>query len=207
MGGFVQIFSQGRGSGDSEPLQDFTPPPWFGPPDDELGECIPLSIVAARSDKALVAIRHATAYTTGVTFDLLAVARGLRERDTNRLFHEQHLIGDEEEPPDAFLRIGFELADGARVSNLTPNHRFLRPDVEPQGSVLMHHGGGGGSAGSGRVTMSPGFWLWPLPPPGPMRVFVDWPALDVELSHVELSADLLRDAASRSHALWAPSDS
>jgi hypothetical protein len=126
----------------------------------------------------------------------------LRERDTNLLFHEQHLIGDEAEPPDAFLRIGFELADDSRASNLHPHHRLLRPDVEPEGLVFMPYGGGGGSAGAGRITMQPGYWLWPLPPSGPMRVFVEWPALDVVLSHVELDADLLLEAARRAQPLW-----
>jgi hypothetical protein len=35
-----------------------------------------------------------------------------------------------------------------------------------------------------------------------MRVFVEWPALDVVLSHVELDADLLLEAARRAQPLW-----
>jgi hypothetical protein len=114
MGGFIQMFSSSGEGGESEPESHPATPPWFGPPADELGECVPLSLVVASSEQAVVALRGATAYSTGTTFDLLAAGRGLTDAKTNRLFHEQHLVGDEDEPPAGFLRIGFELADGRR---------------------------------------------------------------------------------------------
>lgn len=205
---FVQMFSSGladEGEEGNAPERDYTPPPWFGPPTDELGWCVPLSIVVGRSDHAIVAIRAATAYSTGATFDLVALGRGLSERETNRLFHEQHLIGDEAEPPDGFLRIGFEFADGVRVSNLARDLRTLRPDSQPTGPLLFQHGGGGGSAGGGELTMQPSLWLWPLPPPGALRVFVEWPALGIELSSATLDGATLRPAAAKSQNLWTDS--
>lgn len=201
MNGFVQMFSSGPGD-EGDPEHYHVSPPWFGPPAEELGESVPFSVVVASSDRAVVALRSATAFSTGSSFDFLAAGRGLTERETNRLFHEQHLVGDEDEPPAAFLRIGFELADGRRVSNLGRDHRFTRPDQEPDGPVLFMHGGGGGSAGGGRFTLQPGLWLWPLPPPGPLRVFVEWPAMDIALAHAELDSEIVRGAASRSKALW-----
>lgn len=203
MSNFVRMFSIGpSGEEPEERREDYEQPAWAGPPDHELGECVPLSLVVGRSESALVAVKHATAYSTGVTFEFLAAARGLQERDTHRLFHEQHVFGGDEGPPDGFLRIGVELADGSRVSNMGRDRRLWRPDHQPEGPVFMQHGGGGGSAGAGRVTMSPGYWLWPLPPPGPLRVFVEWPALDVSLSSAELDTDLLLETAARSRPLW-----
>jgi hypothetical protein len=182
--------------------EEFTPPVWFGPPSGELGVCVPLSVVVGRSEKGVVAIRHATAYSTGLTLDVVAAARGLSEREAQRLLHEQHFMGHEEEPAPSLLRLGIELADGSRASNLEREHRFRRPDEQPQEPVLFQHGGGGGSAGAGRVEMHPGFWLWPLPPPGPVRVFVEWPAVEISLSSIDFDAQLLRDAAARSRGPW-----
>jgi hypothetical protein len=200
VGSFQQIFAYGPGD-ESDPEPEYTPPAWL-PPQAELGQSVPLSVVVARSDQAVVALRSATAYSTGVTFDVVASARGLGQRESNRLLHEQHLLGDDDEPSDWFLRIGFELADGARVSNLARDLRLLRPDVEPAGPILIPHGGGGGSGGRGGVDLQPGYWLWPLPPPGPLRIYVEWPALDIALTHVTLDADAIRDAATRAEALW-----
>lgn len=202
MTNFVRMFSIGTSEERPERPDSYEQPAWAGPPDGELGAWVPLSIVVGRSSRAVVALKHGTAYSTGVTFEFVAAARGLREIETNRLFHEQHLFNAEEGPPDGFLRIGIELADGAHVSNLGRDPRLWRPDDEHEGPVFMQYGGGGGSAGAGRVTMNPGYWLWPLPPSGPLRVFVEWPALDVALSSAELDSDRILEAATQSQPLW-----
>jgi hypothetical protein len=203
MSNFTDMFSIGpSGERPVEAPEEREQPAWFGPPDGELGLCVPLSLVIGRSENAVVALKHATAYSTGVIFEFLAAARGLEEQDTHRLFHEHHHFGGTEGPPDGFLRVGVELAGGSRVSNMGQDRRLGRPESEPEGPVFMHHGGGGGSAGAGRVTLNPGYWLWPLPPPGPLRVFVEWPAFDVSLSGVELDAGRLLDAATQSRRLW-----
>ena len=176
-------------------------PEWVGPPEDELGASVPLGAVIGRSEKAVVALRQMTGYSTGVMLDLVAAARGLRESETNRLFHEQH-AADPEGPPGGFLRVGVELEDGTRVSSLADRRRLWRADHVPEGPLLLQSGGGGGSAGSGRMTMNPGYWLWPLPPPGTLRLFVEWPSLDVELSSIELDGAAIVEAAARSRPLW-----
>jgi hypothetical protein len=137
---FQQIFGfRSAGEPDEEPV------PWFTPPEDELGVAVHQGIVIGRSERAVVALRQVTAYSTGLSLDLVAVARGLRRAETNRLFHEQHVLEDEDGPSAAFLRVGIELAGGARVSNLENPHRHLwRPETVPQGPLLVPSGGGGG---------------------------------------------------------------
>ena len=186
---------------DSEP--EIVRPAWFCPPDDELGMCLPSSMVVGRSDRAVVALRSLTAYSTGVSLELLAAGRGLRASESNRLFHEQHLAGVEEGVPDGFLRVGIEYEDETRVSNLLDRRRLWRPDSEPEGPVLIQAGGGGGQAGSGHVTMNPGYWLWPVPPPGRLVLFVEWPALGVTLASAELDGAAIVAAAGQSQPLWA----
>jgi len=112
---------------------------------------------------------------------------------------------EDEELPDALLRIGLELADGHRVSNLggwRAHRKLMSPDAEPDGPVLLPRGGGGGSSTRGKVTMKPGYWLWPLPPPGQLRISCEWPLVDIAMTTVEIDADVLLDAASCARSLW-----
>ena len=189
---------------DEEPPErpEWTSPPWFAPPQDELGVCVPFSAVVGRSDRAVVALSHALAYSTGISLQLVAHARGLRERDTHLIFREQHLSPGEDELPEAFLRIGIELPGGAKVSNLGGRRHYPDPEKQPPGPVLMQHGGGGGTGGQGTVLMQPGFWLWPLPEPGVLRVSCEWPLVELPLSTVELDGDALVSAASTVEKLW-----
>lgn len=207
MSSFIQMFSFDEDDGNEEDVEHEPRrmPPWFGPPEDELGAVVPLGLVAARSESGVVALSHATVYSTGLALDVIAAARGLSESQSNRLFHEQHLFEEGEEPPAGFLRIGLELPDGNRVSNLggrMGRRRFMKPDEEPDGPVLMEHGGGGGSGGGGRVRMHPAFWLWPRPESGAMRFFCEWPVAEIPLSFVDLDAGELEASAGRAVRLW-----
>src|SRR6188472_2365872 len=203
MSNFTQVFSLGDDDETDTPDEPERPA-WFAPPEDELGAVLPQGVVLARSDRAAVALSHTVAYTTGAAFEFVAVARGLAQSEANRVFHEQHMF-EEDELPDALLRIGFELADGRRVSNLggwRAHRKRMSPDAEPEGPLLLPHTGGGGNSTHSRVTMKPGYWLWPLPPPGPLQVSCEWPLVDIAMTTVEIDADALLDAASRARSLW-----
>lgn len=207
MSSFIQMFSFDEDDGNEEDVEHEPRrmPPWFGPPEDELGAVVPLGLVAARSESGVVALSHATVYSTGLALDVIAATRGLSESQSNRLFHEQHLFEEGEEPPAGFLRIGLELPDGNRVSNLggrMGRRRFMKPDEEPDGPVLMEHGGGGGSGGGGRVRLHPAFWLWPQPESGTLRFFCEWPVAEIPLSFVDLDAGELEASAGRAVRLW-----
>ncbi len=204
MRGFVEHFVIASPPRDTAPSEaEVTPPVWFGPPEGELGVVVPQSLVVVRSTSGVVALRYVTAFSTGLLFDLVAAARGLKESRTQALFHEQHLSDPGEGLPDGFLRVGIEYPDGRQASNLAGRHGFWHTDSEPDGPVLFQGGGGGGSAGSGRVWINPGYWLWPLPPAGSLRLFVEWPVVEIDLSSVELPCGPLLEAAARSEPLWA----
>jgi hypothetical protein len=53
---FSRFFAQ-RVEAGPEPEPAWVPPAWFGPPQDELGECVPISLVLARSKQAIVMLR------------------------------------------------------------------------------------------------------------------------------------------------------
>jgi hypothetical protein len=202
MKSFTEVFSAPEGD-DPPSHGDFKAPEWFGPPDGELGAYVSLGVVIARSDNGVLAISHAIGYSTGIGFELVAHARGLSPRDTQRLFHEQHLAPDPDEPSAAFLRVGLELPGGARVSNLGGRRNWHDAKNPPPGPILFEHGGGGGMSDNRSVTMRPGFWMWPVPGPGTVRLSCEWPIVDIPLTTIDLDADRLREASAGAVKLWA----
>ena len=177
--------------------------PWWGPPEGELGVCVPQALIVARSQRGVVALSHIIAYSTGAQFEFTARGRGLKQSQVQSMFHARH-FDPSEDAPDSFLRIGLELADGTRVSNLNVRWRGRGGslDEQPDGPVFHQHGGGGGSSNRGGISMQPGYWLWPLPPPGPVRIWCEWPILDIALASKDIDALPITEAASRPTALW-----
>jgi hypothetical protein len=203
---FQQVFGFSQDDGASDAPSEYERPTWLGPPEYELGKTIPLDSVIAQSEKGAVAVSHAVVYSTGVTFDFVARARGLSQTQANRLFHEQHMF-EEEDLPDALLRLGFEFADGRRASNLggwRAHRKLMAPVAEPEDPVLVPHAGGGGNSGGGDVSLRPGYWLWPLPPSGPLRIVCEWPIVTIPLTTIEIDGGTLLDAADQSIELFPP---
>lgn len=92
------------------------------------------------------------------------------------------------------LRFGVAFSDGRKVTNVAG--RGHGPG-EPTGPVLWGMGGGGGG---GRWHQD--FWVWPLPPAGPVGFLCEWPAAGIPLSWQEVDAQVLFDAAARSRELF-----
>lgn len=93
------------------------------------------------------------------------------------------------------LRFGIEFADGQRASNVGGRGHS---QGEPAGPVLWGMGGGGGG---GRWHQD--FWVWPLPPAGPLSFVCEWPAAGIALTRVEIDGQLLIDAAGRAREMFA----
>jgi hypothetical protein len=68
----------------------------------------------------------------------------------------------------------------------TPDHPVLHP--------------GGGSGGMRRYDVQ--YWLWPLPPPGPILVVCEWGDMGIELTTQSIEADPFLEAATRARSLW-----
>jgi hypothetical protein len=196
------------------PPEEWQTPEWMGPPEDVLGSVVALGLLVARSAKAVVIVPCATAYPTGVEFSIDVRWRG---RGPDAAWHPwawQHDRERGDELPDELFRAGVEFADGSKATTLDagPAGPFPRagvtfaavaaaddeePDL-PEAPVLMPRGGGGGSQ-----RWSQSFWLWPLPPEGPLSFVCEWPALDIPLSRSAIETTAIRAAAERSRPLWA----
>jgi hypothetical protein len=199
---FVDRFSITPAPTETAPAHEVVSPPWYGPPEHELGIVVPQSLVAARSMRGAIALRFVVAFSTGLLLDLVATARGLRESRIQATFHQQLLGDPDEDLPDAFLRVGVEYPDGRQASNLANRSGTWVGPNEPAGPVLVYAAGGGGSGGTGRLRLNPGYWLWPLPSSGSLGLFVEWPEVEIELSFVEIPCAPLLEAAARSEPLW-----
>jgi hypothetical protein len=187
--------------------------PWWGAPSNELGASVPLRLVLARTDDVAVAVVGATAYSTGVEFRLAVRRRPRSWKELDDQEMGEFLEGDpfgrlfgrphrgREFPPE-ILRFGVQFSDGRKattVGDMVPWDHGLDQDgdQEPPGALLTQ---GGGRGGNGEWESE--FWLWPIPPPGPVAFVVEWPAKKIELSRQEVDAALFLDAAAQSELLW-----
>jgi hypothetical protein len=120
------------------------------------------------------------------------------------IFHEQHAgrVGLDE-LPKGFLRFGIELPDGQRVSNLQQPWRRGTPEQGPAGPVLTQAGSSGTNTSTDTgVEWSFGYWLWPLPVAGVVRLFCEWPIAEIDLTSVEVGTAPLLAAAANVTRLW-----
>jgi hypothetical protein len=185
--------------------EEFHEPEWFGPPRHVLGASVPLRVVLARSDEVAIAILDVTAYTNG--FELKLVRRSRRrsygdfdddfELDHPMMWRRQRAMLEAGELPPELFRFGIEFSDGSKATTLGSHPFEHEPDDEPKGPLLMDRGGGGGGG-----DWDHRYWVWPLPPEGPLAFVCEWPAKGISLTRHEIDAKLIRDAAAQAEVLW-----
>ena len=176
-------------------------PEWFAAPSNVLGAAVPIRLVLAKTSDLAVAVLGGTAYPTGFEFKLVVRSRGNREGlddfDPLELHHPfvRRRHGRGRDIPPELLRFGIEFSDGSKATNLQES--WGDPSRPPPSPVLMP-GGGGGGAGNWETQ----FWVWPLPPEGPLAFVCEWPAREIPLTRLEVDAALVREAAAQAEILW-----
>jgi hypothetical protein len=167
-------------------------PPWSGPPYGVLPGAVALEVVLAANERAAVSLGRCAAYATGFELDVrVLIAPGDDELDPslNGVYRRGRTNNYEE-----MLRFGIEFVDGRKVTNVGGHGHG---PGEPDGPVLWGMGGGGGG---GRWHHD--FWVWPLPPAGPVTFVCEWPAAGIALTRVDVDAQLLIDAAARAREMF-----
>ncbi|HEY6837028.1 MAG TPA: hypothetical protein VI142_11350 [Gaiellaceae bacterium] len=182
------------------------PPPWSQAPTNELGAPVPLRLVLARTDRVAVALVGAVAYTSGTAFTLAVrwqqpSGDALIGEPWELPFGHHHLLEQRGGGvPLEVLRFGVQFSDGRKATTLSGTFPFTRPgepEEEQHGPVLSPGGGGGGPG-----HWDSEFWLWPLPPAGPVKLAVEWPKEDIELTMREVDAAVFLEASKKSEVLW-----
>ena len=200
-----------------EPIEEhpsgWQPPIWDRPSEALLGAPVPLSALLAKTDRCAIALSHLEAYPNGFAFEIVIVGNPMGPR-----------TGPQTGPlgmgrPFALRgpRVGMELADGKRVGDgvalpgvpiIAGRHTtvpILKKDKQgiPTEPILRHQGGGGGNQ---HFAMR--YWCFPLPPPGPLKVFTEWASAEIAETMTMLDAGPILDASTRVVTIWdAPSES
>jgi hypothetical protein len=168
-------------------------PPWTGPPHGMLPGVAAVELVLASNERAAVYIGRCSAYPTGFELELRVLVRaGADELDPslNGVYRRPGRGSSYEE----MLRFGIEFSDGRKATNVSGRGHGPGEPIDP---VLSGMGGGGGG---GRWRQD--FWVWPLPPSGPLAFVCEWPAAEIPLTRHELDTEIVLDAAGRARRLF-----
>lgn len=183
-------------------------PVWLAPPEAVIAGVVPLELILGRSESTVVALTGMRAFPSGVQMNLSVHVRGkVARRDLNaEVFDGPYRHDMDARWQAGRLKWGFELSDGSRVTNVDPWPQDPDQDDgthpydsiwQPDRPVLI---GGGGGGGGGSVERS--FWLWPLPPTGPLLVVCQWLDQGIDLSTQTVDAQPFVDAARRAQPAW-----
>lgn len=173
-------------------LQTSGPKPW-DPPQTEFPGIVPINtLLFDRPERAAIAITGMSAYPNGFEF---TVTRLIQPGTPG--WDEDPFPGALGEPFAAHrsFDISLQLSDGRTVASGRPHG-----DCEPAEPFLRPRGGGGSSHYNHSR-----WWVWPLPPSGPLEFICQWPTLGITETRVSIDAQLILDAARQSVQLW-PTD-
>lgn len=183
-------------------------PPWAGPPVGVRPGVVALSVEIGRSASTVVAVEGARAYDQGAVLRLAVHVRETGREVRRRVFAELDVTHGRGQLdlalPVGGLRWGVELSDGRRATTLDESPWNAVPDAaEPAATVPP----GPFLDGLGRATVQGGtwsrdVWLWPLPPPGDLRLVCAWPDRGVPETATTVDTAALRAGAREARPLW-----
>ncbi|MEE3067455.1 MAG: hypothetical protein VYA67_26555 [Actinomycetota bacterium] len=167
-------------------------PAWMQP-DAVIPESVPGELLVIRTEEVAVSIGGVCAYPNG--FEFTAHVR-MRGRGGNVLggIDPFGRFGRRGEPTSGdVLRLGLLYADGRRGAT-TGGHGLSE---DPERLVLLPGGGGGSDR-----RWDCRFWVYPLPPAGPVTFVAAWPECGVAETRAELDGAAIGAAAARAVILW-----
>ena len=180
-------------------------PPWTGRPQGQPLGVVVEGLLLARSRQATVELAYIDAFPEGFELEIRASAnieyRALARQGDSApdVFGGHWPMGGEstEVIPAQVMRVGVQFADGRIATNISGHDR-------PVGGPVMWSlsGGASGNRGVGESHFRQGYWISVLPPPGPVTVVCEWPALGIPVSRQQLDARVILDAADRARAMF-----
>lgn len=186
------------------PVREGLPPrpKWAAPPDDEVGVAVAARMVVASQPRLFIAVTDCVAYSNGFTL-------GLAVRSKDEIPMHMMGFGPYREPgDDAGIQVVIRFGDGrdSHGGGPGPNRAVMdyykewsegKDPPEPVGPIIGQQGGGGGGQ-----HWNFQYFVWPLPPDGPVTVSCKWPARGLQTAPKELNGTAIRAAGLTSQSVW-----
>lgn len=169
---------------------------WQGPPTAGVPGVVPVEAVIAATERVAVAVSALFVHAEGLSFQIVAMSSLDLPDDAPRMdpmLHTHHHEPISGAIPDEMLRVGVELSDGRKATNLSPS-----PFPPGDDDVVLSPGGGGGS--SDRYEMD--YRVWPLPVDGALRIVCEWPAYGIPETAHDVDGAAVLAAAARSRVVF-----
>lgn len=182
------------------PRERSKPPTWSGPTPGVVPGVAVIEKVLAQTDEVGISVASALVYPNGLEFEVVVVAED--EWTSLDPFFSRPDEDEEGTIPPNLLRFGVEYADGRRAMNTRDRWAGWLDEEEghptPLHPVLLNGKGGHGGGGCWAYR----FWLWPLPPPGPMQLVCEWPDASIPVTRCQVDGELIIAAGERTQALF-----
>lgn len=193
----------------------------MAPPGNVLGGLACLRAVLVRTGSLAVVVDHFVCYPTGFELSLLSRFRtpeaggrpGGAPPPAPLFGAAPSLRPPSPEPGYGGLRFGLAFADGrtttdhagrppweamaGTVASVTEHRDPPGSPPEPEPPRLAVRSGHGG-----HDHWVQDYWVWGLPPGGPLGLVVEWPAAGVPETRVDVDGSTLRRAADHAEVLW-----
>lgn len=152
-------------------------------------ETVAVNAILTQGEQAVVAVPHVEVYPNGLVVNVAITTNPHEPMDLHQLRRQYGPFP---------VRLGVRFADGREAGRRRmegPLAASRGPEGLPTAPVIFSRGGGGGSNG-----WRYGFWVYPLPPEGPLEVIVGLPG--GEELHVVLDGAAIQAAAERARVVW-----
>jgi hypothetical protein len=185
------------------PPRAWGPPAWDRPSEGTLPAIVPIEEIVGQTDEAVMEVESLAVYPTGFVINLAMLANphidphGRGGHGSMLMFGRGPDSGID--PTERWPRLGVRFADGRSAGSEAGVIMNVDKDENgfPTHPVLRMTGGGGGSRG-----FRYGVWVHPLPPDGPMEIFVAASATGSEEHRVVVDGAAVRAAAERAKVIW-----
>jgi hypothetical protein len=171
--------------------REWAPPAWDRPSEGTLPATLAVDAVLGQEENALVAIPSIDVFPNGFRINGLILFNPHRGQEIRTFFQR---------PPMGMVRIGVRFADGrAGGQDLRRGPHDLPKDEEGfPTQPFVGFGGGGGGPGGWRF----GAWVFPLPPEGPLQIYVALPPPSNNEYNTVVDGSAVRAAAERARIVW-----
>ncbi|HTU73083.1 MAG TPA: hypothetical protein VMG38_06150 [Trebonia sp.] len=179
---------------------------WQGPPTGILGCPVPIHRLLARTDHAVIALRHVTAFPQGCSIELhLAVRRGSLDEAAWEGLLARHTgagfpLGPTDDDDD--LKLGVAFPDGSRATTVGNAFRGWAGPADRPAPPMLVEAGGESSSGEKSYESGRRLWLWPLPAAGPFELVAQWRSVGIDTTATTLDGAAIGRAAEQALPYW-----